>query len=847
MIERLCYVFGVVGSSVETATAPAGIDGGAVTLISNGDVSALATSVSAEDYAPDKVEALTADVDWVSQRAMAHDRVLTWASDQGAVIPFPMWTLFRDAKAVKAMLSKRMSELQQTFKRLADGREFIVRVYVQPGVLKHHLAEHNAELTVLEAEAAKASPGQKYLLERKMENLRRDAGRDVASRVANEIHDALRAPAMETVREQPVNLGARREQGRAILNASFLVAPPRVVEFQRALTEMVNKYEPSGFKFDFTGPWPPYHFATLGAVMHAASLASPVLSRMAAVEEFRLSTSRLDQQREMLTGIVNSLPDPIVIVNASHDIVVQNERAEHLLSTGDKDSDGRRRAVEINNLLFTSHVSKAAMGANESAGSRELNLVDPAEGTDLLFEVLTHDLSGVEGSQAGSTVSVLRDVTDLRRAANELERQVQRVRLAEIDAKRERDRLNLILENVADPILVTDDRSNIILMNKEAEQLFETDDSDGGERPATVQANDTKFTTFISDFTISPSLARREQMTLHIPDTGVELPVEVVSGKILNRRGEPLAIVSVLHDLTGQVENERLYDELKTSSSQLEDRIHAATADLAEQNTRLQWQSRELEKANRLKSEFLASMSHELRTPINALIGYASLMLDRIYGELNPRQEEGLSRIQGAAQHLLALINDILDLAKIEAGRMPLHLDDVTLGNIVTEISQQIEPLLKKKTLTFNVEMPSNDLTLHTDRTKVKQILLNLLSNAVKFTHHGGIWVTISKDEEDLRFDVRDTGIGIRASDLESIWEDFRQVDQSRTREFGGTGLGLSITRKLVDALGGHIFAESVYGQGSTFTVVLPVRSVAQPDDLPRMVDEVPPPPRAER
>lgn len=581
---------------------------------------------------------------------------------------------------------------------------------------------------------------------------------------------------------------------------------------------------------------------TLGEVMHAASLAGPVLSRMAAVEEFRLSSSRLDQQREMLTAIVNSLPDPIVIINADRDIVVQNKRAEHLLSTGDKDSEGRRRAVEINNLLFTSHLSKAAMGANESAGSRELNLVDPDEGTDLLFEVLTHELGGLEGAQAGSTVSVLRDVTDLRRAANELERQVQRVRLAEIEAKRERDRLNLILENVADPILVTDDRSNIILMNKEAEQLFEADDSQAWERAATVQANDTKFTTFISDFTISPSTARREQMTLHIPDTGVELPVEVVSGKILNRRGEPLAIVSVLHDLTEQVENERLYDELKTFSSQLEDRIQAATADLAEQNTRLQWQSRELEKANRLKSEFLASMSHELRTPINALIGYASLMLDRIYGDLTSRQEEGLNRIQGAAQHLLALINDILDLAKIEAGRMPLHLDDVTLGDIIDEISQQIEPLVKKRSLTFTVEMPSKDVVLHTDRTKVKQILLNLLSNAVKFTHHGGIWLSVSKDEEDLRFDVRDTGIGIRASDLESIWEDFRQVDQSRTREFGGTGLGLSITRKLVDALGGHVFAESVFGKGSTFTVVLPIRSVARPDDPPRVIDEVPPP-----
>jgi hypothetical protein len=223
-------------------------------------VSALATSVGADDYSPERVESLTADVDWVSQRAMAHDRVLTWASDAGPVIPFPMWTLFRDARAVKAMLAKRLDELTETFTRVGHGREFIVRVYVQSGALKDHLGQHSAELSALEAEAAKATPGQRYLLQRKIENVRRDAGRNVASQAATEIHDGLRAQSMETVREQPVNSGAPREQGRAILNASFLVQPARVVEFQRALTAMVNKYEPSGFKFDFTGPWPPYHF-----------------------------------------------------------------------------------------------------------------------------------------------------------------------------------------------------------------------------------------------------------------------------------------------------------------------------------------------------------------------------------------------------------------------------------------------------------------------------------------------------------------------------------------------------------------------------------------------------------
>jgi gas vesicle protein GvpL/GvpF len=260
MIERLCYVYGVVASTVKTETAPKGIDGGAVNVIPKGDFSALATSVGADDYSPARVETLTADVDWVSERAMSHDRVLTWASDNGPVIPFPMWTLFRDSNAVKAMLAKRNAELRDTFARIGAGREFTVRVYVQTAVLKDHLASHNEDLTALEREAAQASPGQKYLLQRKIENIRRDAGKDIAAKAAQEINQALRATAMDSLLEQPVNSGAPREQGRAILNASFLVAPPRVVEFQRALTEKVNKYEPSGFKFDFTGPWPPYHF-----------------------------------------------------------------------------------------------------------------------------------------------------------------------------------------------------------------------------------------------------------------------------------------------------------------------------------------------------------------------------------------------------------------------------------------------------------------------------------------------------------------------------------------------------------------------------------------------------------
>jgi PAS domain S-box-containing protein len=551
-----------------------------------------------------------------------------------------------------------------------------------------------------------------------------------------------------------------------------------------------------------------------------------VVARLASLNEAQLGADKLGQERERLTLMVDSLPDPVVITNASNDIIAQNKRAEHLLNVRESDSAGRRRAVELNNLLFTSFLSKAVMTGEPTSGARELNLVDPDEGNDLLFEVLAHPLGERVGPE-DAFLSVLRDVTDLRRAGHELERQVLRVRQAEVKATRERDRLNLILENVADPILVTDDQSNIILMNDQAEQLFQVGEVGVRNRRElqAVRGNDTKFTSFISDFMILGDTARREQMTLLHPHTGLELPVEVVSGKVMNERNEPIAIVSVLHDLTKQVENERLYEALKQLNSELEQRIIAATADLAEQNARLLWQAHEVERANRLKSDFLASMSHELRTPINALIGFSSLMLDGVFGEITPGQREALERSRNAADHLLALINDILDLAKIEAGKMPLHLEMVGVREVIIEVSQQIEPLVRKKALEYISDVAPDCPALFTDRTKVKQILLNLLSNAMKFTNKGKIEIVARCTEDGVRIEVSDTGIGIEEKNLSLIWEDFRQIDQSHTRQYGGTGLGLSITRKLLDRLGGSVSVRSNYGRGSTFSVLLPMRT----------------------
>ncbi len=569
---------------------------------------------------------------------------------------------------------------------------------------------------------------------------------------------------------------------------------------------------------------------------HVVDRCGPTLHRSARIGELEQRLNKTGRQQGMLTSIVNSLADPVLLTNSNNDIVLANQRAESLLLPARDASEGRRRAIEVNNLLFSSFLTQAAI-VGTARTARELNLVDPSDGSDLLFEVIATPID-IAQAEAG-VVSILRDITDLKRALTELEVQFNRSRVAEHRSRQERDRLNVMLENVSDPILVTDEASNIILMNPEADRLFvlakEADPESISSKM--VQANDTKFTSIISDFLLQTRRRRVERVDLVDPDTGRPLPAEVHSSKIQNARGETTAIVSVLHDLTQFSENQRLAGELRTLNEQLEDRIRLATIQLEERNKQLEWQSSELEKASRLKSEFLAAMSHELRTPLNVIIGYTSLMREQIYGDLSVAQDDTLQKVHITSQHLLALINDVLDLSKIEAGKMPLHLEAVDLHGMIADLSETIMPMVRKKQLVYENNIASDVPGIVTDRTKLKQILLNLLSNAIKFTPKGTVRVEASLHDGRVRVSVTDSGIGIKPEHLEVIFDDFRQLDQSHTREYGGTGLGLSITKNLLALLGGFVTVESKYGEGSRFTVDLPIR--LDPTSIPEGLQRI--------
>ena len=265
-------------------------------------------------------------------------------------------------------------------------------------------------------------------------------------------------------------------------------------------------------------------------------------------------------------------------------------------------------------------------------------------------------------------------------------------------------------------------------------------------------------------------------------------------------------------------------------------RTIARLVSVAKENADLVSELREgnlqLERANRLKSEFLASVSHELRTPMNAIIGYTKLMLDGLDGDLNEQQIADLGRVSQAADNLLSLINGLLDLAKIEAGKMELNAEEVDIHVVIEEVIELIRPQADAKGIALEMDVPLALPTAFADRARVRQVLVNLAANAVKFTERGSVTVAAAAADGWITLSVADTGVGIPQDALLYIFDEFRQADSSTTRRYGGTGLGLAISKRLVGLHGGRIWVDSVMGRGSIFRFTLPVRIRVAADQL---------------
>jgi PAS domain S-box-containing protein len=532
---------------------------------------------------------------------------------------------------------------------------------------------------------------------------------------------------------------------------------------------------------------------------------------------------RQGRERGLLYSIINAVSDPILLTDTEGRLLIANSRALTLFTATEEESEGRRSAVRMNNMLLSSALSSKAI-EETGAARRELLLVNPIDGSDLVFELLS---TVTEDPRHGTgVVSILRNVTDLRRASEEIEENYRKMRMAEAQARAESDRLNLIIDSVADPIVVTDASGGTSLMNEPAERLFTIPRGASALEQRWVQANDAHFSSFIAGMLVSADRRRVGEIGLLDARTGEPMPVEAIAGKILSDQGELTAVVTILHDRREAIEKARLYEQLKQASDELERKIQLATADIAQQNELLRRQAIELEQASALKSQFLANMSHEFRTPLNAMLGYTSMLLQGVGGALEAPVKRQLSRIESNGRHLLTIINEILDISRIEAGRMPLQMSKVRVPELLGEVKAELEPIILRSKLGITINVPDDLPPLLSDRQKVKQILLNLLSNALKFTHQGSVTVSAVPHprERTLHLAVSDTGIGIAPADQEKIFEDFRQLDNTPTRPYGGTGLGLSICRRLAQMLEGRITVHSELGKGSTFTLILPTK-----------------------
>ncbi len=364
-----------------------------------------------------------------------------------------------------------------------------------------------------------------------------------------------------------------------------------------------------------------------------------------------------------------------------------------------------------------------------------------------------------------------------------------------------------LVENANSIILSWTKAGNVTFINKYAQRFFGYSEEEiigksiMGTIVPEIDSSDRNLISMMKDISANPNLFALSENE-NIKKNKEKVWVSWTNRPITNEQGELVGILSVGNDITGRKNTE---DLLKQTLEELT---------IAKERA---------ESADRLKSAFLATMSHELRTPLNSIIGFTGVLLQGLAGPLNEEQKKQLGMVYTSSDHLLALINDILDISKIEAGQLQLVNETFDLQLVVEKVTKTVSPLAEKKNLAMEIKIGPKVGLINSDRRRVEQILLNLLSNAIKFSEQGCIGIECLQKENQVFFFVKDTGIGIKKADINKLFKPFRQVDTGITRRHEGTGLGLSICKRLVDMMGGNIWVESEPGKGSIFSFTLPL------------------------
>ncbi|HEX7333185.1 MAG TPA: ATP-binding protein [Pyrinomonadaceae bacterium] len=513
-----------------------------------------------------------------------------------------------------------------------------------------------------------------------------------------------------------------------------------------------------------------------------------IVASLATHQERLVNTvTKLQRERQWIESIMKSVADPIVLTDLDNEILLQNRRAEELFSGSANAGEGKRRALKMNDLLFSAYLSSATVSSSEVI-QRDITLVDPIEGSDIHFEVISTPAANARGEPLG-LVSIFRDVTDLREANDELAHNFVKLQHAEAESRRERDRLDLIIENVGHPIVVCDSAGNFILFNRRAELLFQENDSFRSSAAAAVRTNAVKLTSFISGLASASETGRQAEIELIDPESGRSLPMEITAREVLDMTGQVTAVVSILHDLTEirELERRRVEQQL--------------------------FESEKLAAVGRLA----ASIAHEVNNPLEAIKNALYLMQTSAgEGDKNSRFLEIARKETERVSHI---IRQMLGFA-----RRPGEFDWVDVNQLLEETlvltEKKMRQLRIRITRSFDESLPR----VRARADQLRQVFLNLIINAQQAIEGDGeIVISTSRYEQALQpsilIQISDSGVGIAEDDLNRIFDPFFSTGKK------GTGLGLWVTQDIVRQHGGRIEVSSDIGRGTVFSIVLQVDS----------------------
>jgi PAS domain S-box-containing protein len=528
------------------------------------------------------------------------------------------------------------------------------------------------------------------------------------------------------------------------------------------------------------------------ALVPFARQAGEALTLQRDVELLRDTSETHAREKEWLWWMVNGVGDAVLVTDSNNDIVLQNRRAELLFRASDEDSAGKRRAVWMNNFLFTAALSTWNLERAGATTSREVTLVDPIEGDELIYEVITTPATNYRVGMRG-TVSVLKNVTDIRHIGEELARGRERLQSAEEEIRIERDRLDLVLRNVPNPIIVVDNDNHIISMNPAAERLFKPASATSRATHAAL-ANDARFTSFLAGLRLDPATSKRGEIALTDPRSDDRLEMEVSATEIRDARGAVIAIVSVMQDIgrLRELERRRL-EQVLFDSEKL-----AATGRLA------------------------ASIAHEINNPLEAVQNALYLLQKELGGD--PSKRPYLDIAARETQRMSRILRQMLGFYRQQEA-----MAETDLNALVEEAGGLVAKRLRERGVQIANQLDPGLPRIRASADQLKQVLLNLLLNAADAMPKGGT-ITVATQagagaetevfgRDAVQVQVRDTGEGIPDEVLAQIFEPFFSTKTGK-----GTGLGLWVSQGIVQSHGGTMRVRSRVGRGTTFMITLPVQ-----------------------